>query len=243
MDGIAKPNVSLLAVYDALFARWGPQGWWPAETPFEMMLGAVLTQNVAWTNVEKALANLREAGELNLPALANLSDDRLSERIRPAGFYRQKTRYVRFMVDRLLDRFSGDLDRLFALETPALRAELLSWTGIGPETADSILLYAAHRPVFVVDAYTRRVFSRLGHCAPDASYDELACLFRTALPADVALFNEYHALIVRLAKTHCKTRPDCRNCPLAIPGKNRAFRPKVAKSSSSRNCSGIRLVP
>ncbi len=201
-------------IYDALFERWGPQHWWPGETRLEMMLGAILTQNTAWTNVEKAIANLRQNGALDLDTLANASLEQIAEWIRPAGYFNQKAGYIKAMVETIHDRFDGSLNKLFALDTPALRKELLSWKGIGPETADSILLYAGKRPVFVVDAYTKRFLLRHGWCNEKATYHEIAKLFTDHLPEDVQLFNEYHALIVRLGKEHCNTKPKCKGCPL-----------------------------
>jgi len=200
--------------YDALFARWGEQHWWPGDTRLEMMLGAILTQNTAWTNVEKAIENLRKNNALDLAVLGNLSVERLAEWIRPAGYFNQKAGYIKQMVDNLHHRFDGSINKLFALDTPALRKELLSWKGIGPETADSILLYAGKRPVFVVDAYTKRFLSRHGRCHQKAAYNDIARLFIDNLPENAQLYNEYHALIVRLGKEHCKTRPQCDGCPL-----------------------------
>lgn len=204
----------LRTVYDALYEQWGKQYWWPAETRFEMMLGAILTQNTAWSNVEKALANLRRENMLTAANLHRASMGDLAEWIRPAGYFNQKAGYIQAMVETIFARFDGSLDKLFKLDTPALRSELLSWKGIGPETADSILLYAAGRPVFVVDAYTKRFLTRHGWCSENASYSEIADLFTSALPEDVQLFNEYHALIVRLGKEHCNIRPKCKGCPL-----------------------------
>ena len=179
-----------------------------------MILGAILTQNTAWTNVEKALSNLRKNGALNLEALEKASVEHVAEWIRPAGYFNQKAGYIKEMTNTIRDRFDGSLNNLFALDTPGLRKELLAWKGVGPETADSILLYAGKRPVFVVDAYTRRVGSRHGWCSTSASYDSLAKLFTDNLPTDVALYNEYHALIVRLCKDYCTAQPKCANCPL-----------------------------
>ncbi len=204
----------LQQVYDALLARFGEQHWWSARTRREMILGAILTQNTAWTNVEKAIANLRQNGALKFDALENTSQKQIAEWIRPAGYFNQKAGYIRGMVETLRDRFDGSLNKLFALDTPALRKELLSWRGVGPETADSILLYAGNRPAFVVDAYTRRVCSRHGWCDKNASYDAVAKLFTENLPEDAQLYNEYHALIVRLCKEHCTTKPNCDGCPL-----------------------------
>ena len=204
----------LQTAYDRLLARFGPQHWWPARTRLEMMLGAVLTQNTAWTNVEKALANLRRADALSLQALQRVPTAQMAEWIRPAGYFNQKAESLRKMIDRISERFDGSLNRLFALETDPLRAELLSWKGVGPETADCILLYAGRRPVFVADAYTRRVCSRHGWLRDKATYVETARLFTDRLPQDAGLYNEYHALIVRLCKTHCRSIPHCRGCPL-----------------------------
>ncbi len=200
--------------YHALLARWGEQYWWPARTRLEMMIGAILTQNTAWTNVEKAIANLRKNGALTLGSLEKASIKELTDWIRPAGYFNQKAGTIKKMAATLRERFGGSLNRLFELDTPTLRKELLSWKGIGPETADSILLYAAKRPVFVVDAYTKRILSRHGQCDKNASYDSVARLFTDALPEDVQLFNEYHALIVRLGKEHCNPKPKCKGCPL-----------------------------
>ena len=202
--------------YDALFARWGQQHWWPAQTRLEMMLGAILTQNTAWINVEKAIENLRNNGALVLDSLNNASLEQLVEWIRPAGYFNKKAGTIKVMVDAIRHRFDGSLDKLFALDTLPLRKELLSLKGIGPETADSILLYAGKRPVFVVDAYTKRFLFRHGWCDEKASYDQITEVFTENLPEDVQLYNEYHALIVRLGKEHCNTQPKCNGCPLEI---------------------------
>lgn len=210
----ARVHLFIQRVYDALFDRWGPQHWWPARTRLEMMLGAILTQNTAWTNVEKAIANLRANDALNFSTLESVPEKALAKWVRPAGYFNQKASYIKGMIAAIRERFDGSLDKLFALETQALRKELLSWKGIGAETADSILLYAARRPVFVVDAYTKRFLSRHGICEKKASYDSVAKLFTDNLPEDVQLYNEYHALIVKLGKEHCNTKPRCEGCPL-----------------------------
>ncbi|HSR87894.1 MAG TPA: endonuclease III domain-containing protein [Pontiella sp.] len=207
-------NPSIRQSYDALFSRWGAQHWWPAQSRLEMMVGAILTQNTAWTNVEKAIEALRSVGALNLNALEMASTKQVADWIRPAGYFNQKADYLKGMVDSIRCRFDGSLDKLFALDTPTLREELLSWKGIGPETADSILLYAGKRPVFVVDAYTRRMCLRHGWIDEKTSYDTIAKLFTDHLPEDAQLFNEFHALIVRLGKEHCNTKPKCSGCPL-----------------------------
>ncbi|MEN7973917.1 MAG: endonuclease III domain-containing protein [Verrucomicrobiota bacterium] len=207
-------NPDIEKSYDALFARWGEQHWWPAQTRLEIMLGAILTQNTAWTNVEKVISNLRSNGALNFRALEKHSTEQIAEWIRPAGYFNQKAEYIKEMIETIRNRFDGSLNKLFAVDTPTLRKELISWKGIGPETADSILLYAGKRPVFVVDAYTKRVCSRHGWLEKKAAYDSVAELFTTNLPKDAELYNEYHALIVRLCKEHCNTKPKCEGCPL-----------------------------
>jgi endonuclease-3 related protein len=204
----------LQQAYDALLKRFGKQLWWPADTRFEMMLGAILTQNTAWANVEKALSNLRQAEALKFDTLEGTSREQIAEWIRPAGYFNQKSGYIKTMTATIRNRFDGSLNKLFALDTPALRKELLSWKGVGPETADSILLYAGRRKVFVVDAYTRRVCSRHGWCEEKTSYDSAAKLFTDHLPEDAQLYNEYHALIVILCKEYCTPRPKCEGCPL-----------------------------
>lgn len=202
------------SAYDALFTRWGPQHWWPARTRLEMMFGAILTQNTAWTNVEKAIAILRKNGALNFNTGEQATEQQIAEWIRPAGYFNQKAGYIKTMTGAIRRDFGGSINKLFALDTPTLRKTLLSWKGVGPETADSILLYAAKRPVFVIDAYTKRFLVRHGVCDKKASYDSMAKLFIDNLPEDVQLFNEYHALIVKLGKEHCNTKPKCEGCPL-----------------------------
>lgn len=203
--------------YRRLFRHFGPQHWWPGRTRFEVILGALLTQNTSWANVEKAIRNLRRARLLSAKRLAEVPAPRLAGLLRPAGYFRQKTRYVRHFLRHLNGRNGGSLTRLLRGSTQELRAELLSLTGVGPETADSILLYAGQRPVFVIDAYTRRVLSRHGLAAENASYDELQSLFHRHLPRNAQLFNEYHAQLVAVGKTYChKARPNCAACPLGI---------------------------
>lgn len=212
----------LLSMYNALFAHFGPSNWWPAQTPFEVALGAILTQNTAWTNVEKALSLLRDATGLVPDRVAALAPERLEEAVRPSGFFRQKSKKIVNFLN-LLDRYGGlghgEEDatlRCFAdTETDTLREELLAVSGIGPETADCILLYALHRPSFVVDAYTKRLLHRHALVPETVDYHELRAFFADALPENVALYNEYHALIVRTGKDFCrKTKPDCGVCPL-----------------------------
>ena len=207
---------TLVDIYTALLDHFGPQQWWPGETPFEVMVGAVLTQNTNWTNVSRAIANLQEENLLSLAALANLPEAVLAEKIRPSGYYNLKARRLKNLLA-LISREepAGDLDRFFSRETLILREKLLSVKGIGPETADSILLYAAQKPVFVVDAYTYRMLTRHGLIGEETDYAEMQDLFMGNLPADVKLYNEFHALIVRLGKEYCKkSRPRCQQCPL-----------------------------
>lgn len=203
------------AVFDALLRRWGPQRWWPARTRAEMIIGAILTQNTAWPNVERAIARLRAAGALRLDRLHAAPLEQVAEWIRPSGTFRVKARRLRAFTDALHADHGGSLDQLFRLPTPALRAWLLAVPGIGPETADCILLYAAGRPVFVVDAYTRRALVRHGWSLPGEPYDTVARRFTDRLPANASLFNEYHALLVQLGKSHCRAKARCEGCPLS----------------------------
>jgi len=207
-------NSFIHETYKALFSRWGEQHWWPAQSRIEMIIGAILTQNTAWKNVEKALDNLKQHQVLTIQSLKETPVEKLTEWIRPAGYFNQKSTYLKTMAETLSDRFNGSLDLLFSLQTDSLRKELLSWKGIGPETADSILLYAAKRPVFVVDSYTKRFLIRHHCCSSKTTYNSIAQLFKDSLPKDVQLYNEYHALIVRLGKEHCRTKPSCIDCPL-----------------------------
>jgi endonuclease-3 related protein len=201
-------------IYDALFRQWGPQHWWPGDTRLEIMVGAVLTQNTAWANVEKAIRQLKQAKALDLAILHNASLEQLADWIRPAGYFNVKARRLRALTDMIYRDYDGSLRRMFATATPELRTRLLAVNGVGPETADSILLYAGKRPVFVVDAYTRRFLEKHGWLAPKTPYDEVAALMQDCLPQDTQLYNEYHALIVNLGKEHCKPRPRCEGCPL-----------------------------
>ncbi len=204
----------LLEVYRRLLRAYGPQGWWPAETPFEVMVGAVLTQATAWRNVERAIARLKAAGVLSHQGIAALPPKELEELVRPSGFFRQKARRLRALVKLVLDH--GDVEALLSLPPEELREKLLSVPGIGPETADSILLYAAGHPAFVVDAYTKRILHRLGLLPEEAApYAEVQRMFQENLPQDPQLYGEYHALLVRHAKEHCRVRPRCDGCPLA----------------------------
>ncbi len=211
---MGRSSTVLRGMYEALLERFGPQNWWPAESRTEMIIGAILTQNTNWKNVERALANLRRQGLLDLAALHATPVDALAQLIRPAGYYNVKARRLRNLVDFICRGYDCDLDAFFALPGHRLREELLSVTGVGRETADSIVLYAAHKPTFVVDAYTARILRRHFLVDETADYDQIKELFESALPADAPLFNEYHALIVMCGKDYCRPRALCEHCPL-----------------------------
>ena len=201
-------------IHSRLFALFGPQHWWPGETPFEIMLGAVLTQNTSWRNVSRVIEDLRRDGLLSFASLEALPTELLAEKIRPSGYYNQKARRLKGLFA-AIRADSGSLEDFFSQDTHVLREKLLAVKGIGPETADSISLYAAGKPVFVVDAYTYRILLRHDLIAEDAGYEEIQDLFLGKLPAETQLFNEYHALLVRLAKEYCKkSSPLCDSCPL-----------------------------
>ena len=204
----------LKEIYRRLMAGYGEQHWWPAEGPFEVMVGAILTQQTAWQNVEKAIANLKAAKALSPEAIRRLPLPELAGAIRPCGYYNAKALKLRYLADWLGSHYSDDLSRLFACDTEDLRRQLLSINGIGYETADSIILYAAGKPIFVIDAYTRRIISRIGLAPERDSYHSCQELFMTNLPPDARLFNEYHALLVRLAKDVCRKKPVCWRCCL-----------------------------
>ncbi len=202
-------------VYQRLFEALGPQHWWPGETPFEVMVGAVLTQNTNWRNVEKAIRNLREADLLDPAALYAVPVEELEELIRPAGYFRVKARRLRSLLAFLMERYGGSLEAVFATGLSTLREELLALSGIGPETADSILLYAGGLPAFVVDAYTHRILARHGWIDFEADYHQIQDFLQSCLPDDPALFNEFHALLVYVGKHYCRKRaPQCSRCPL-----------------------------
>jgi endonuclease-3 related protein len=240
---VVKPGTDLVEYYRALLHRWGPQNWWPAQSRLEVIAGAYLTQNTNWTNVEKAMANLRRARVLSIKGLRELPLNQLQQLIRPSGYYRQKAEKLKTFVRFLDANYSGSLDRMVSQPTAKLRAELLALNGVGPETADSILLYAGNHPVFVVDAYTRRIFERHGIVIPKARYDEVRLLIEDALtratPEQLRFqqhgsdprhpvsrmsrmsrtelaqhYNELHALIVRAGNLYCRSTPKCEGCPL-----------------------------
>ncbi|CCJ36236.1 endonuclease III related protein [Methanoculleus bourgensis MS2] len=204
----------LLAIYDALHAAFGHQHWWPAKTPFETMVGAILTQNVSWTNAAQAIANLEAAGMLDPDLLAAADTGDIARLIIPSRFYNQKAERIQEFAGIYVAEFQADPAVMAAVETGALRERLLAVRGFGKETVDTILLYACRKPVFVVDAYTRRIFSRYGLLPEKVSYDRTQRLFSDHLPPDVKLFNDYHAQIVRLGKTACRKSPLCDRCPI-----------------------------
>lgn len=208
------PRHPLEILYERLYGRYGPQHWWPADEPFEVIIGAILTQSTAWTNVEKAIANLKREGAMAPAALRAMPIEKLARLIRPSGYYNVKARKVKAFVDHLGEQHNDSLESLFAASIPELRAELLSIYGIGPETADSIILYAARKPIFVIDAYTHRITDRLGLNPDYGNYAALQAFFMAHLPVDERLFNEYHALLVRHGKEVCRKSPRCRDCCL-----------------------------
>jgi len=243
-DRPALKNQQLIRhYYQALLRRWGPQNWWPAQSRFEVIVGAYLTQNTAWMNVEKAIINLRRARVLSIKSIREIPLPRLEQLIRPSGYFRQKARKLKNFVEFLDSRYSGSLNRMFAQTTKKLRAELLALNGVGPETADSILLYAGNHPVFVVDAYTRRILERHGIIGPKASYEEIRSLIEAGISSQkpellkvvrpgtdpghpvsrisaasrgqlTQHFNEFHAVIVRAGKQYCRSTAQCEGCPL-----------------------------
>jgi endonuclease-3 related protein len=218
-------------IYRTLFARFGPQRWWPAQEPFEVIIGAILTQSTAWTNVEKAITSLKAAGMLSAKGIRQLPEAKLPALIRPSGYYNVKARKLKAFVEWFGERYGDSLDKMFSGDIPLLRRELLAVYGVGEETADSIILYAGNKPVFVIDAYTRRIIERLGLAPQSNSYAAYQSLFMSSLPPDAALYNEYHALLVKLGKDFCRKKPLCEECPLntgksgrspcAVTGKNK----------------------
>lgn len=207
-------GLKLTEMFSLLLDHFGPQHWWPGDTVSEIMIGAILTQNTNWKNVEKAIKNLKSEGLLSVTAIHSLNEKALAEVIRPAGYFNIKARRLKNLASYIIERYEGNVSQLLTEHTQTLRQGLLSIKGIGPETADSILLYAARRPVFVIDAYTYRILYRHGMAEDQAAYDELQALFMDHLPEDPGLFNEFHALVVRAGKQYCRKRPLCDTCPL-----------------------------
>jgi endonuclease-3 related protein len=201
--------------FNSLFTALGPQHWWPGKTPFEIVVGAILTQNTSWTNVERAIVNLRAAGLLSPATIEKVSERRLENLIRSSGYFRQKARKLKAFCAFLRTEYRGSLKRMFEAPTLALRQALLGVFGIGPETADSILLYAANHAVFVVDAYTKRILMRHGWITPRTKYDDIRWMFERQFPGDAQRFNEFHALIVNIGKSFCRPQEAfCDRCPL-----------------------------
>jgi endonuclease III related protein len=209
-----KTDYLLKEIYTRLMTGYGPQHWWPAESAFEMMVGAILTQSTAWTNVEKAIDNLKQAQALSPEVIRAMSFSELAEIIKLSGYYNVKSRKLKSLVYWLGEAFADNIDNMAKCETSDLREQLLSVYGIGPETADSILLYAAEKPVFVIDTYTRRIVSRIGLMKEEDNYNDYQKLFMTNIKADVTIYNEYHALLVQLAKDACNKKPLCHKCCL-----------------------------
>ncbi len=246
---------NLISYYRSLLARWGPQNWWPAHSRLEVIVGAYLTQNTNWTNVEKAMANLRRHKALSVRGIRELPLEKLQELVRPSGYFRQKAIKLKTFIRFLDENYSGSLDRMFAQPTEKLRFELLALSGVGPETADSILLYAGNHPVFVVDAYTRRVLERHGIIPAKTGYEDMRALIEHAVsnaaPESLIIphgadprhpvsrmsrmprselaqhYNELHALIVRVGNLHCRSTPKCEGCPLQkfLPRNSKATAP------------------
>ena len=209
-------------MFNLMLDRFGPQNWWPGNGPFEMMAGAILTQNTNWTNVEKALANLKRENLLSVRGIHDVSAEKLAEYIKPAGYFNIKSKRLKNLVSMLVDDYNDDISRFTNEGIETQRMALLSVKGIGPETADSIILYASKKPVFVIDTYTYRILSRHNMVDEQVTYEELQDLFMDNLEPDHELFNEFHALIVHTGKDYCKKHPKCDNCPLNGWGSDRS---------------------
>jgi endonuclease-3 related protein len=207
-------NLDLMDVYNRLYSQYGEFVWWPADSPFEVMVGAILIQQTNWKNVEISIKNLKDKGLLEIDAMVKASYSDIENCTRSSGFFRQKSKRLKNMANHLLKGYSGDLDKFFERDAHVIRNELLSLDGIGPETADSILLFAGAKPKFVVDAYALRIFNRLG-LELDGDYENAQRIFENELPKDVGLLKNYHAYLVELGKDHCKNNPKCEHCPLS----------------------------
>ncbi len=204
----------LMKIYLELYKAYGPRNWWPGETSFEVMVGAILTQNTSWRNVEKAIQKLKGKGVLNPQGIRDLKESELARLIKSSGYYRIKTDRLKSFINFLFQEYGGDLKRMKRERLGELRERLLGVKGVGPETADSILLYGLKKPIFVADAYTKRILSRHGLISEKASYEEVQGVFMDHLACNEKLFNEYHALLVYLGKTLCKKIPKCDACPI-----------------------------
>ena len=214
LNKTAKTHKKLIGIYHELLTFLGPQGWWPGRTRLEVIIGAILTQNTNWTNVERALRNLKKGGYLNLKKIKNISHSQLANLIKPSGYYNIKARRLKNFIDFIFSAYQGRLGQMAQEQLSVLREKILSVNGIGPETADSILLYAFRKPVFVIDAYTKRILSRHKIVTAQIDYHSLQELFMKNLKHNVQTFNEYHALLVRLGKEYCRPKPLCHVCPL-----------------------------
>ena len=204
----------IIEIYHKLYRAFGPQHWWPGDSPFEIAVGAILTQNTNWANVEKAIASLKNKRSLSAKGIHEVKTEKLALYIKPAGYFNVKARRLKAFIHFLINEYHGSMGRMKNEKLDTLRTKLLNVHGIGPETADSILLYALDNPVFVIDAYTKRALSRHSVINHDESYERIQDLFHETLKRDTELFNEYHALFVRLGKTYCRKKPLCDGCPL-----------------------------
>ncbi|HBG92992.1 MAG: endonuclease [Nitrospirae bacterium RIFOXYB2_FULL_43_5] len=207
-------NKKLVSIYKKLYKSFGPQNWWPGDTPFEVAVGAILTQNTNWGNVEKAINNLKKEKVLNAKAIHDMPVKKLALLIQPSGYFNIKAKRLKSFINFLMNAYHGSMKKMGSEEIHSLRKKLLDVNGMGPETADSILLYVLDKPIFVIDAYTKRVLSRHNILGHDEAYDKFQELFHSAFKKDVRLFNEYHALFVRVGKEFCKPKPVCEGCPL-----------------------------
>ncbi|MBU36199.1 MAG: endonuclease III domain-containing protein [Candidatus Scalindua sp.] len=228
-----KPKV-LTEIYDSLFKSFGKQYWWPGDTGFEVVIGAILTQNTNWTNVEKAIKNLKAAKVFTPKKLYEIETKKLAELIKPSGYFNVKAKRLKHFIEWLFLNYNGSLSKLFKQDFATLRKELLSVNGIGKETADSIILYAAEKPTFVVDAYTRRVLVRHGLITEDYDYEDIKSVFEDNLPGNVPYYNEYHALIVMVGKHYCKPRMQCEECPLENVHRIRQTTRRAGSTKSAR---------
>lgn len=209
-----RKSKKLLQIYQKLLGAIGPRHWWPGDSPFEVIIGAILTQNTSWENVERAIRALKEKNLLEPLKLYKIKEGLLAETIKSSGFFNIKAKRVKNFIGFLFEHYQGNIEKMFSENAESLREKLLKINGIGPETADSILLYAGEKPFFVVDAYTKRILSRHNLISKVASYDEIQDLFMKNLKKDVNMFNEYHALLVYIGKHFCKKVPNCENCPM-----------------------------
>ncbi len=221
-------------IYDRLFKSFGKQHWWPGDTDFEVVIGAILTQNTNWTNVEKAIKNLKNAKVFTPRKLNEIDIKRLANLIKPSGYFNVKAKRLKHFIEWLFLKYNGSLSKMFRQDYVKLRKELLSVNGIGRETADSIILYAAEKPTFVVDAYTKRVLIRHGLITEDYDYEEIKAFFENNLSKDVSLYNEYHALIVRVGKYYCKPKMQCEECPLKGINRKGTKSTKVTRRSRKK---------